>query len=571
MPKIPTFEPQQGIPTTSGQVPVSPEQMAAPYEALTRAGAQIEQTGLHAAKVFSYLQDQERQAEVQAQSIKMKRQLRDATETIAESYNGATDWENFETRLQGQINDLQAQYRPGPHFIKGDRWDQHLQMAFDEYLGEQASALKKVIHVRKLQAMGDETVRNFQADYDQALKDYADAPDDGSRQAIKARITDSAWDLVNSRFLTREQAHSYVETFGAKGDEAHARETGLTNAAQAVEWLKDKSKYPNLDPVRRQELIDHFSRLQKQQEQDAENKALTAVYTGIKTKYGNDFDQIFSSLQRPEEWDALGISTIEQKQKLEHIFQNERITQEAMQKDRHDKNFIEVYSQKGAISPVQVDQMVREDEISPAQGDYLKNPKAVKTDFNYWAQMFDAIKAGKDVRKDILYGAQENVGLLAEHDAKQLYSLQTTADKPEKAHYLNDPWFRLSDQRFREVLGQAEAPSDPAEAIKQRLQGTMGPRQGGARKKDDRYYNAITDLMRAVEQSYTDKKPLQGEAIWKQAQGILAAYASQKPPQEGLDKLPPAQNYRGIVFTNPQTGERRKSDGKQWLPIRPAQ
>lgn len=310
--------------------------------------------------------------------------------------------------------------------------------------------------------------------------------------------------------------------------------------------------------------------VQKKREQEEEKLIRDGAYRTLKSDWGTDYDVMFVQLSDPHNWDYLGIKTVDQKRKVEEDLENERRTFEIQRNTAHDANFRPLFGRKD-INPSQIDEMVRGDRISPEQGHFLKTDlqkvETVKTDNNYWAQMFDSILAGKDMRSEILWGG--NNRRLSDADTKHLYALQGNRETQREQHFTSDPWFRLSDQKFREALGAPEMQLTPAEAIQKRLTGEMGARASQRHVKDDRYYSAVTDLMRAIETGEAEKKPIRGESIWMKAQEILKVYAVQKPPPDIMSEMPDPKKNTGRVVTDPTTGERWKSNGKEWIPIRP--
>jgi hypothetical protein len=221
-----------------------------------------------------------------------------------------------------------------------------------------------------------------------------------------------------------------------------------------------------------------------------------------------------------------------------------------------------------AVTPQELAEYSRTNGLSQDQLAYANHrigispqDKPIHTDNSYWAQMFEGIKAGKDMRSQILEGGKPSLRKLSSEDVQELYRLQAAREVEGKAHYTSDPWFHIAEQQFRErLIGTINI--DHQEAIEAKLKG-----QPIKQVKDSTfYYEALTTLMRSIELN-----KLKGEDIWKKAQELLNVYAVKQATQGeaafSMPEPPDPKANKGRYIQDTSTGKVKRSNGKEWIDV----
>jgi hypothetical protein len=259
MPKIPRFQPSEGFPVG----PVSPGAVTAPYEALIQAGERAETAGAYAASTFAAIAERDRMAEVQKQALKIGNSVRDDEDVFAEGLYGRTDYENFEKDVDEWEKRVRERHQPMLKTMDG-RESPELSLAVDRVISDRTTGLKKLARDKARQQFVNEAKGEWVKSQDYYVRDFVNEDDPDRKVIIKNNMEIEARELASRGILWPQDAEVDIKQFDAKviralemADEARAREAIIIDPETALDLIGDKTKFTNLNPIKRTELFEH--------------------------------------------------------------------------------------------------------------------------------------------------------------------------------------------------------------------------------------------------------------------------------------------------------------------------
>jgi len=199
MPRIPRIQADKVIRSPK----MSPGIAAAPYSALARAGAQIEQTGQYGMRVFDVIDEAERRVKASELESQMRSDLEDA----AESFRMRTDFENFDKEADEFIKSIRTNYNEAI----GD--DHKLQEAVDRAYEWRSSEFMRTIQAKKAQVITNRGRGQLEKMVNQAMEDYAAEQTDEGKIRIGEKIAATAKAFAESSIISFKEAESIIQSF----------------------------------------------------------------------------------------------------------------------------------------------------------------------------------------------------------------------------------------------------------------------------------------------------------------------------------------------------------------------
>lgn len=138
-----------------------------------------------------------------------------------------------------------------------DGFDPQTRAEFDLHLQRKSITAVSNQRYDALKRQSDQYTGNLDAQYQLYTNRYAAAKTDEERKAVAGELEQSLQSGVASGMMTHRGAEGYRQALAKTGDEALALRAIGQNPAAAQAAFADSTKFTGLDPVRRQQLMDH--------------------------------------------------------------------------------------------------------------------------------------------------------------------------------------------------------------------------------------------------------------------------------------------------------------------------
>jgi len=254
MPKIPRF--------TSEKVIQSPEMplgvASGPARAAAESASAVAKFGRYGAEDITEVQEAEEKAVRALKSLEIEREFRGDIDKISESYFERIDYENFETDLDKQLEELREDYAEKI----GD--DQSLGLAFERMFTQHSSTLRNVIRDKKRQVVTERAIGEYQISYNQLLDDYSNESDPAKLEIIKKDLEIKTMSLVANHVMTLKNAEGYIQNFNDSAESVRADKLIEIDPKKAEKDLKGGEF--ELSPKIKQQKIEKALAQQKQNE-----------------------------------------------------------------------------------------------------------------------------------------------------------------------------------------------------------------------------------------------------------------------------------------------------------------
>ncbi len=256
IPHIPRFYSTKELPGRSSLVPISPQAVSKPYEALAGAGQDVERLGLHAANVFDQMKERERIASDALQAVELDNALKNESLAIADKFKDRIDSENFDKDIENEIISLKERIKPKEPSAA-------LNLAYEKAFNQEAFHLRTTIKAKKYDVMNQRGKVAFGAILDRAYQDYAETDDPTKRESIKneleiqgeilrgKHLIDPLW--IDEKLRTFEKS---AKTVASDLADVKADKAIRANPGQASIDLIDSRYLPDLLPKQRQDKIE---------------------------------------------------------------------------------------------------------------------------------------------------------------------------------------------------------------------------------------------------------------------------------------------------------------------------
>lgn len=263
--QIPRFYSAKGLPGQGALVPVSPKMTGAEAEAWEGVGGQVEKLGEEGFRAFRKLEEAAETEKI----LNIHYDMKDEFGVMADRFKERRDYDKFDDDFRRESEIIRGRY--GAKVTSKD-----MQLAFDKSFRSMTSDLKGTLLHQKARIITENALGAFNRTYDGAVGEYIASNDERVRRAIKMNLELEAQVLVSRNIMKPTDADNLIGTFDAKADEAQVRTIGVVDPLKAYGLLMEGTKFPNIDPIKRAQLIEHME-VRVRMEEGRIDKLNTAV------------------------------------------------------------------------------------------------------------------------------------------------------------------------------------------------------------------------------------------------------------------------------------------------------
>jgi hypothetical protein len=214
--EIPIYRRTQTIPGKTAGVPVSPEEIAKPYQAQVQQGQVISNIGFEAAQLNNQYMAAEKRAERVVEAQKLENVLKEAFLNSKAEIDTNGDYKQYETYAETKINEIKAQHIDTIS-------DQIVKRAAEMVWMSQAGELKRYAKAQKIKGLTEESTNLWEVDYGRSVDAYAKETDPIKKAIIKDTLRLKGLELEDARIMKQgatERAMFKFEQDTAKLEDA---------------------------------------------------------------------------------------------------------------------------------------------------------------------------------------------------------------------------------------------------------------------------------------------------------------------------------------------------------------
>ncbi len=303
MPRIDRYERKVSIPGQGPNVEMNPASAGNVGEAISKFG----QAGTNIASGMLAYQEMEKKAERGVEAARLENNLKLSFDDAAGSFGERVDYLKFDEDAKTTLQGIKEQ-----HIDKIE--DNVLKRAAQRVFEAQSFSFLSGVRKQKARAITQEGQGQWQIIYDRALKDWVNDPTPEGKRAVSDQLQLKGYELVDRNILKPKEAEKQLQDFQAKGEEVYIRQIINGDPERALEELNNPALLPAMDPLRRQEILEHAeakvrqegSRLDKREKAvQRENQSTAVDMWGAGTL---DLDVLNRLRARDPETDRPGLS-----------------------------------------------------------------------------------------------------------------------------------------------------------------------------------------------------------------------------------------------------------------------
>lgn len=254
---LPRFYSTKELPEKSGLVPISPQQAARPFEAMSQAGEKIEGLGLHAANVFDQIKERELKAIRETKAMEYGQKLDEEFASLkGELDQSDSDFEKWEPVLSEKAKKIKDKY--GSQLTVNGGVDRELGITGNKLFNHYLSDFNASLRVKRLRIINERGQASFLKEKDKMLDQYTNESNPQKRN-ILSKMFEAEVDYLTGTTWTADQAKALKGSFkqGASDlADVKADKAIMANPGQASIDLTDSKYLPDLLPKQRQDKIE---------------------------------------------------------------------------------------------------------------------------------------------------------------------------------------------------------------------------------------------------------------------------------------------------------------------------
>ncbi len=250
--EIPRARTQVAMTSESYMAPQDPGASSASARAGAKAGEEVGTSIAHFGRVMGAYQQEENRAKQAVEALKVEHALRTDLDEAAAGLKDRTDYWNFDQHAQDTLEALNKKHSA---MLDERGADPLVRRSYEKAFQTHGYEFEKLVRAKKAQVLTEEGEAEWQAAFDGSTREWAYEMDPDRREEIQKQFEMTTDALVIRRAIRPRVAEKGILTFKARAEEYQLRRM---EPGDALTELDDPKKYVNLDPLRREELREHF-------------------------------------------------------------------------------------------------------------------------------------------------------------------------------------------------------------------------------------------------------------------------------------------------------------------------